>query len=177
MAFNMARARSMTAEQRFMEKVQKQEHGCWNWTGCKRNEKRYGCFHWGPTQKDKGATHRYAYQHFVGPIPDGMFVCHKCDNPGCVNPEHLFLGTQSDNMSDMAVKGRQGFAGKPNKYAAKLSWPQVAHIREMRSRGATYGEIAEKHGCTPQNMRAVCLGQTWRHKPPVPHMSPLVTGG
>lgn len=164
MAFSMARARSMTVIERFMDKVDKREDGCWWWKGGLKS-KGYGFFYWGPTQKDRGAAHRYAYTHFVGPIPDGLFVCHKCDNPRCVNPEHLFVGTAGDNYRDMAEKGRAFPLQRPSsvgkRHAAKLTMEQITAIRAMREAGLSYGELADVFGCTASNIGYICRKLTW----------------
>lgn len=86
--------------ERFWKYVEKQE-GCWIWKACKHNG--YGTFKVNGTQM---FAHRYSYELHKGSIPEGMFVCHTCDNPECTNPNHLFLGTPWDNVQDMLQKGR-----------------------------------------------------------------------
>lgn len=86
--------------------------GCWLWSGAwngKWNVCGYGRFNIDGVMRQ---AHRWAYEHFRGPIPDGLFACHKCDTPPCVNPDHLFLGTAVDNMADMIRKGRAGWLSK-----------------------------------------------------------------
>ena len=83
------------------------ESGCWIWIGA-NNPDGYGEI----TVKGKvQSTHRMSYQAFIGPIPKGMQILHKCDIPACVNPRHLFLGTQNDNVKDCIKKGRRGTNG------------------------------------------------------------------
>lgn len=90
----------LSAEERFWAKVTKTA-GCWLWTGCV--VRRYGQF--GVSPGVSARAHRFSYELAYGPIPEGMFVCHKCDTPLCVNPTHLFLGTNSDNQLDAVQKG------------------------------------------------------------------------
>lgn len=86
-----------------MQRCIKQPNGCWEWTKA-RTSWGYGVFRDG---KEMKMPHKEMYRLFRGEVTDNLFVCHSCDNRGCINPDHLFLGTQQDNMDDMKQKGRQ----------------------------------------------------------------------
>jgi hypothetical protein len=104
-------APTCTPERRFDQRFSKQPNGCWEWTAG-RNEWNYGVF---PIRGRNVYAHRFAYTRWVGPIPEGQKVLHRCDNPPCVNPAHLFLGTQQANVDDMYAKGR----AVPNQFTSK----------------------------------------------------------
>jgi hypothetical protein len=94
-------------EERFWPKVNKTApNGCWEWTAC-TNELGYGWIAAGTRQGRHLKAHRVSYALAFGEVPEGMSVLHRCDNPLCVKPSHLFLGTQADNMADMIRKGRK----------------------------------------------------------------------
>jgi hypothetical protein len=104
----MVGRKSISEEERFWEKVNKTET-CWIWTANK-SKLGYGKF---SVQGKSVPAHRYAYSLVHGSIPHGLFVCHKCDVPSCINPEHLWLGSPSDNTADMVAKNRHGTHMKP----------------------------------------------------------------
>lgn len=123
------------------------ENGCWLWQASTRSGYGQLSMHMVPT-----ATHRLSYELFVGPIPDGLFVCHRCDVRRCNNPEHLFLGTSQDNMADMRAKGR---GSRPPRrtglqhHKARLSEEQITTIRERwRSRPEDQRSLAAEYGCS-----------------------------
>ena len=122
---------------RFWNKVNKTD-SCWLWIGSK-NPKGYGKVKY---KRKTIAAHRFSYELHYGPIPIGMYVCHKCDIRNCVNPEHLFLGTAQDNMDDKVNKGRQGKGGGRQR---KLTKDQIKEIQSLYVCGYLQGEIAEMY--------------------------------
>lgn len=101
-------------------------------------------------------AHRLAYVFKYGPIPDGLYVCHKCDNRKCCNPDHLFLGTHEDNTIDMLKKERH--------YNMKLTTEQVISIREELKKGNRLGaDLARKYGVTISCICDIKRGKSWKH--------------
>jgi hypothetical protein len=110
-------------------------------------------------------THRAAWILTNGPIPVGLCVCHRCDNPTCVNPAHLFLGTHQDNMRDAIAKGRFKFPvprhGTQNNLA-KLTWPFVKDIRAAYAAGESLSDLSRRLGYARSTLREVVNGRNWR---------------
>ncbi len=133
-------------ESRFMEHVRKEPGGCWNWTGGK-DRHGYGKFSlYGTTQ----TAHRVSFLLNRGPILYGLFVCHECDNPACVNPDHLFTATHAENMADMVLKGRQISP------AYRLTRDQVQAIRESRK---PVKRLAAEYGIDTRHAVRIRAGQ------------------
>lgn len=109
-------------------------------------------------------AHRISYRIYNGEIPYGMYVCHHCDNPRCVNPEHLFLGTQADNMHDCAVKGRKTPSGSIGERhgMSKLSASQVIEIRERNSHGERGSELADEYGMSRAAISLIVNRHIWK---------------
>jgi len=145
-----------TLEERFLAKVQKTD-SCWLWTASIRN---YGYGQIGNRPGPPIPAHRVSYELYKGPIPAGIFVLHCCDNPPCVNPDHLFLGTQKDNIRDAAEKGRT--ARGERKKNAKLTRQGVSEMRAARLNGASLKSLAIRYGVCFQTCSDVCRGKTWK---------------
>lgn len=110
-------------------------------------------------------THRLSYEFHKGCIPDGLLVLHECDNPPCVNPDHLFLGTYLDNVRDMINKGRQGVVPRGEKARhSKLTTEQVLEIREAYASGRnTQVELARIYGIHKRNIWMITSRKVWKH--------------
>jgi hypothetical protein len=147
-----------TLKERF-DKFVVRGRDCWLWSGC-RTERGYGRFSIGG-KKDRRfrPAHRVSHELYVGVIPLGLSVCHRCDNPPCVRPSHLFLGTQDDNMKDAAIKGRTIQGERHPK--AKLTQEDVRHIRALRL-VMSHSALARKFGIDSKCIRRVLRGEAWR---------------
>ena len=140
---------------RFWSKVDK-SGDCWEWTGGK-NRKGYGNIR---VNGKTVSAHRLSYFLSNGDIPDGLFVCHTCDNPGCVNPKHLWTGTVSDNAKDMYRKGRgPDFVGEKNP-RAKLNPDDIKWIRAI---GGSHAAVARCFGVTDVLIGLIRRRQIWTH--------------
>lgn len=139
---------------RFWEKVPDQPgDDCWEWRSAKL--KGYGVF--GLVREDgkliQVSAHIYSYRHAVGPVPAGLLVCHACDNPGCVNPSHLFLGTNADNMADARRKGRRPSQYRPGGHCKRGHPRSAANTRWLIVPGNPRPQRQCKQ-CNLHNMRA-----------------------
>jgi hypothetical protein len=141
---------------RFLDKVRKTD-GCWIWQGAS-HEKGYGCFFF---RGRKRSAHVVSYTLFVGEVPDGLMVCHECDNPPCVRPDHLFVGTNQDNILDAFSKGRGCSQVHPDKYFgvrsvnAKLTDCAVVEARVCARLGESSRSIAERLSVTDRTLRRI----------------------
>jgi hypothetical protein len=146
----------LTIEERFWAKVDKSGE-CWNWLGGKYKPG-YGKFWY---QGKMESAHRMAYQLAVGSIDNGMFVCHRCDNPGCVNPDHLFLGTNQDNVNDAIGKDRHSRGTRNGR--AKINAKDVLSIREMyATNNWSQSALAKMYGVGQTEISNIVIGKTWQ---------------
>jgi len=160
--------------QRFEAKCDRRApNECWIWKAS-INNKGYGLLSPGGTTHKKLA-HRISYELFIGPIPEDTLVLHQCDNPRCVNPEHLFLGTHKDNYDDMVRKGRRRVVINPNNKPpsfkgenhpiAKLSEKDVVEARALYAAGVPLSQIIAKFPVGKRTIQRAVRGLSWRHSP------------
>ena len=152
-----------TLPDRFWAKVARRgPEECWLWMAYLNNTG-YGNIKHGGREGRMLLSHRVSYELHFGPIPVGMCVCHRCDNPACVNPSHLFLGTHAENMADRNTKGRAaGPLGESNR-RSKLRESDIRDIRHMRASGFTQQALAERFDISQTNVSSIVRGKTWGH--------------
>jgi len=160
-----AKAKTMPLEERLARKMKVNPvSGCYEWQGSKLNG--YGRITFGnaghPERRTTG-THRLAYELAFGPIPNGLQVCHKCDNRSCINVEHLFLGTNKDNADDRETKGRGNQALGSKSSMAKLDEEKILEIRKLKANGARTCELSAKYEVHKSTIKRVISGEHWSH--------------
>lgn len=128
---------------------------CWEWTAA-RNPKGYGVKRLGGRKGRNIMAHRFSWELFNSEVPAGLLVCHRCDNPGCVNPAHLFLGTPKDNTLDMYAKGR---AAPLPLAPLKFTPEQCDEIRVLHGLGKSMRAIAREFSTTHSVVRRILLGE------------------
>lgn len=137
--------------------------GCWEWQASV-NANGYGVLY--AVKDDKPTSilaHRLSFEFFHGSIPAGYSVLHRCDNPRCLNPVHLFTGTRAENVADMISKGRsRALSGQENGFS-KLTEGQVLEILELQAQGLGQRQIAMRFGVGRTTVSHILAGRTWRH--------------
>lgn len=142
----------------FWSRVVSTDHNsCWIWNGCTDRDG-YGVLQF---EKRQYRAHRVSYQLLRSPVPDDLVVCHHCDNPSCVNPHHLFVGTVSDNNADRISKGRSARGEKSAR--AKLTEADVLEIRRMAAANCRTKEIADKFKVSYYIVSLISRGDSWKH--------------
>ena len=148
--------------ERFWKKVAiRSDNECWPWLASTRSDG-YGAIGY----EDKVlAAHRVAWTLTCGPIPDGMCICHHCDNKICCNPKHLFSGTSADNSADRASKGHNADKRGEKNGRSKLTAKQVLEIRRRYAEGGvTQRELADEYGIAAQSQISnIIHGRRWKH--------------
>lgn len=131
---------------------------CWIWRGPKYPDG-YGRF---SRAGKTTAAHRHAWQEANGPIPTGLFACHRCDVRACVNPAHLFIGTAADNNADMRAKGRARGPTSESRHTVKLNAGHVEIMRYLAAEGVSLKPIANAFGVSHCNVTKIIHGDTWK---------------
>ncbi len=146
--------------ERFMGRLDRSASttSCWMWIGTKRLG--YGRLAWGGRWYN---AHRFSWELFNGPIPQGLHVLHLCDEPSCCNPDHLFLGTHSANMRDREEKGRHNAPRGSHHGRAKLADPQVREIRRLAETGTQQKTLARQYGISEFSISCIVRRKTWKH--------------
>lgn len=156
--FNNAKRKIIDPYTRFVEKIEITKN-CWLWEGYKNNCG-YGEF---KVNNKMTKAHRFSWSYYYGEIPAGLYVLHSCDNPGCVNPEHLFLGTPKDNAIDRQKKDR-GYRPRGEKCAhAKLKNEDVIKIRNRINNNETVMKIAKDYNVSWTTINSIKKQKTWNH--------------
>jgi len=147
-----------TVQERLWSRADKSLPGCWEWPGCRD---KWG---YGRLKNSRGAktgAHQIAWESERGPIPPGKDVLHRCDNPPCFRPDHLFLGNDTDNANDRTTKlrGHQGEAHR----RARLSLSQVLELRKLYALGIGIADLSRNYGVARTTIHAAVTRRTWKY--------------
>lgn len=149
-----------TVEERFSSKASIVESGCHEWMA-HRNKEGYGTF---SLKGRQVLAHRFAFELHFGIKPGDKCVCHHCDNPSCVNPEHLFLGTFADNNHDRDRKGRTCRTSGEDRWVSKINWKIARQIRATYKEGFSVKETAKRVGVSKGLAEEVIYNRTWKEE-------------
>lgn len=143
------------------------DEGCWEWAGGTRDWCGYGILSHSESPTGKVRAHRLSYEIFIGPIPEGNVIRHTCDNPPCVNPNHLVPGTQAQNVRDSVERRRWGHRGEKiqgsRHYSTRLTESDVLEIRRLCAEGVMQTELARKYGVCDGTINMIAARKTWKH--------------
>lgn len=144
---------------KLLNSIEKTSSGCWEWKKS-RHRQGYGNF---PYKRKVLLAHRVAWKLFKGDLDDKILVCHRCDNPPCCNPDHLFLGTDRDNTRDAFAKGRVPRRKGEDHYCAKLTNEIILEIRRLADEGMKYADISKKLNVKIGNISGIVTKNSWKH--------------
>ena len=148
---------------RFWDKFDRPKDECWLWKAGKSSggygniDRGDGCGY------SSIRAHRLSWMLYNGPIPNGLCILHKCDNPACVNPDHLFLGTKGDNAKDRDAKGRLVVCRGEKHWKSKLTVLQVKQIKQLGQQGMRTRDIAKRFPVTQRHIGRIIKGLFWKH--------------
>jgi hypothetical protein len=150
----------------FLKRIVIDDNGCWLFQGYLMRNKTGMGYGWVYFQGKNMGAHRASWIFHNGEIPDKLFVCHKCDVPHCLNPEHLFLGTARDNVFDMINKGRKApsaFIGRNGEKhsQAKLNVAQVIEIKKMLNKKVSFSKIGSLYNVSKSTIGSIKCGKNW----------------
>ena len=162
----MSRASPRNMEVRFDEKwIPEPNTGCWLWFGCLGGPDGRPQIGLADGTKTIEFAYRIAWKRWRGPIPQGMEVCHSCDMPACVNPDHLFLGTHAENMADMARKGRGHGPCQDRQSARYITKLTAVDVLAIWASPKGQYELADDYGVRQPAISSIILRKTWKHLP------------
>lgn len=144
-------------ERRFWAKVRKIPDGCWEWQA--KTDRGYGRM--ATSNRKQVPAHRLSYEIAYGPIPDGLIICHRCDNRRCVRPDHLFAGTYKENTADMYAKGRHDPPRGNRQPRSKLNPAMVRDLRARRMNGESINGLARSFGINYRSAYDIVTGKNW----------------